>query len=332
MLRTFFTFTCNVTNLKKQWHWLAYVYCFFGVVAAFGIGNGTQINAFVSGLEGAFGEFGIKIGFESKLTIGIFLSVMIFCVFSGGSNRIGKVAEKLVPFAALIYILLCLIVLVNCRERIPSAFRNIVLGAFQPRAVTGGAIGSLLVSIRTGVARGVFTNEAGMGTASMAHAQSDVKNPLEQGYMGIVEVFIDTILICTLTAMVILCSGAEINYGQDSGILLTKSAFTLVCGKWVSVAIAICLCLFAIATVFGWGLYGMQCAIFLFGDRSIKSYILLQVAIVAISSVMRTDTLWLFAETMNGLMAIPNLIVLAKLAPQLHEITKCHPQKQMALS
>ena len=185
-------------------------------------------------------------------------------------------------------------------------------------------MGSVFVALRTGASRGVFTNEAGMGTASIAHAASEVKDPTEQGLMGIMEVFIDTIVICTMTAMVILCSGVTIPYGKDVGVELTTNAFSAVMGQWVCIPITIALCLFAFATVLGWGLYGIRCAQFLFGDGSWKSFVCLQSVTAVISSVIGTGTVWLLAETVNGLMAIPNLIVLAFLAPQLKKMTKVH--------
>ena len=200
------------------------------------------------------------------------------------------------------------------------AFRDIIAGAISPQAVTGGVVGTLFTAVRTGASRGVFTNEAGMGTASIAHAASDVKDPVEQGLMGIMEVFIDTIVICTMTALVILCSGVTIPYGQDIGVTLTTNAFSAVLGDWVCIPIAVALCCFALATVLGWGLYGIRCAQFLFGEESWKNFVYLQAVTAVISAVVGTGTVWLLAETVNGLMAIPNLIVLAFLAPQLKKI------------
>jgi AGCS family alanine or glycine:cation symporter len=196
-------------------------------------------------------------------------------------------------------------------------------------AFTGGAVGSLFVSLRVGAARGVFTNEAGMGTAAMAHATADVKEPLEQGLMGIVEVFIDTIVICTATALVILCSGVEISYGKDLGIGLTTSAFTSIFGDWVGVFLSAALCLFAFATVLGWGLYGMQCARFLFGAGSYKTFSILQAAMVVIGSVVPTQVLWLMAETVNGLMAIPNLIVLWHMIPDVSSLVDSYEKRHL---
>lgn len=302
--------------MKKKWHILAYFYCFFGVVASFGVGNATQVNTVVGGVHGALSGIAANQSFIIDLAVGVIIAILIFTVMSGGADGIGAVAERLVPLAAISYIVLCLVALFARRNEIPGAFRLIIVGAFTPRAVTGSVVGSFFVCLRIGAARGVFTNEAGMGTASMAHATSAVSEPVEQGMMGIVEVFIDTVVICTLTALVILCSGVNIPYGIDTGIQLTTQAFVSICGQWSAVLISVCLCLFAFATVIGWGLYGLQCARFLFGRGCTKTFILLQACMAVIAAFMQTKTLWLTAEIVNGLMSIPNLIVLACLMPQ----------------
>lgn len=240
----------------------------------------------------------------------------------GGVKRIGAAAEWLVPFAAVGYVLMCLIVIIGRCQNIPHAFCAILQGAFCPSAVTGGVIGSVFIALRVGTSRGVFTNEAGLGTAGIAHAAADVQHPVEQGLMGIMEVFLDTIVICTMTALVILCSGVSIPYGTDMGITLTTQAFSTVFGPWISIPITIALCCFAIATIFGWGLYGIRCAQFLFGENAWKSFVYLQAIMAIVSAVMSTETVWMLAETVNGLMAIPNLIVLAYVAPQLRRTVK----------
>jgi AGCS family alanine or glycine:cation symporter len=183
-------------------------------------------------------------------------------------------------------------------------------------------VGSFFSALQVGVSRGVFTNEAGMGTASIAHASADVRHPAEQGKMGIIEVFLDTIVICTLTALVLLCSGVEIPYGMDSGAELTGKAFSMVLGDWAGVVIALMLCLFALATVLGWGLYGARCAQFLFGEDVWRRFVWLQMGAVVLGAVMQTGTLWRLAEICNGLMALPNLIALLALSPVLAKILK----------
>lgn len=304
-------------GLGKRWNWLACLYAFFGVVASFGVGNATQINAVLGGLSSVAGTFGVEIGMTGRVILGVLLAVLITAMLRGGATRIGMAAERLVPIASMGYLLLGGIVLLVRWRYIPGAFGSIIKGAFSPKAATGGMLMSAFTALRVGVARGVFTNEAGMGTASIAHAGADVIHPADQGLMGIMEVFIDTIVICTMTALVILCSGVSIPYGTDPGILLTAASFSKVCGGWVTVPIAIALCLFALATVLGWGLYGIRCAQFLFGDSVWKCFVWLQCAAVIISATLGTGTVWLLAEIVNGLMAIPNLIAIAALSPEL---------------
>ena len=308
-------------GMGPKWKWLATVYAFFGVVAAFGVGNATQINAVITGINEAICFFGGTPTTVGNLLMGAVLAAVIAAMLLGGAKRIGRVAERLVPFAAAAYLLLGCVVLIARFQAIPTAFAAIFQGAFSPRAVTGGVVGSLLTTLRIGVSRGVFTNEAGMGTASIAHAGADVRHPAEQGLMGIMEVFLDTIVICTMTALVILVSGVPISYGTDTGVALTTTAFEAVCGGWVSVFIAAALCCFAFATVLGWGLYGARCAQFLFGGEVWRKFALLQAVTVVFSAVLNTGTVWLLSEIVNGLMAIPNLIALAALSKELRRLT-----------
>ena len=314
-------------GMGKEWHWLAGVYSFFGVIAAFGVGNATQINAVITGVDEVILFFGGTPGKKLDLLIGVILAALVSLMLLGGAKRIGALAEKLVPFASVAYLILGLGVLIVCRRQIPNAFYRIIRGAFSPGAVTGGFVGSAMMALRTGVARGVFTNEAGMGTASIAHASAKVDHPAEQGLMGIVEVFADTIVICTMTALVILCSGVDIPYGTDRGAALTTQAFAGVYGGWVSVLLAAALCCFAFATVLGWGLYGIRCAEFLFGTGAVRAFALLQAAVVVLGAVLETGTVWLLSEIVNGLMAIPNLITLAVLSPELVRLTNEYRSK-----
>lgn len=310
--------------LPKGFLPLAGMYAFFGVVAAFGVGNATQINTVVSAVRDSFSHYGFSMPQWGDFVLGIALALLIGAMLLGGASRIGRTAELLVPFAAGLYVLLGLLVLILRYDAIPDAFQAILVGAFDPKAATGGMMGSFMISLRTGVSRGVFTNEAGMGTASIAHASAEVQHPVEQGMMGIVEVFLDTIVICTFTALVILCSGVPIPYGTDAGIQLTSAAFSSVLGPWVSVVITVALCLFALATVLGWGLYGIRCAQYLFGEGVWKKFVFLQIATVIFGAVLRAETVWLLAEIINGLMAIPNLIALLALAPELIKLYKSY--------
>ena len=306
-------------GLGPRFRPLAKAYCVFGILAAFGVGNAAQINAVVTGVNGAVSRFGGEPSLSGNLLIGLILAVLAGFLLFGGAKRIGAAAELLVPVAAGCYILLCIGVLLVFRRRIPAAFSQILAGAFCPRAVTGGILGSAFQALSVGCRRGVFTNEAGMGTASIAHACAQAE-PAEQGLMGMVEVFLDTIVICTLTALVILVSGVSIPYGVDVGGELTTAAFSQVYGAGASLFLAAALILFAIATILGWGLYGSRCAQFLFGGW--KGFAAAQTAMVVLGAVLDTETVWQLSEIANGLMAIPNLICLAALTGELRRITK----------
>ena len=309
-------------GMGKPFHFLAGVYSFLGVIAAFGVGNATQINAVVTGINNVLTRFGGQASTLGNLLMGLVLAALVGASLLGGAKRIGQTAEKLVPFASMCYIVLCAVLLVLRADAVPGAFRAIVLGAFSPRAVTGGAIGSAFRALSVGCSRGVFTNEAGMGTASIAHASAEVSHPAEQGLMGIMEVFLDTIVICTMTALAILCSGVSIPYGEDVGGDLTTAAFTAVLGDWVSLFLSMFLTCFAFATVLGWGLYGARCGEYLFGPGAWKGFAVVQTVAVVLAAVMKTETVWQLAETVNGLMAIPNLIALLWLSPELRHLTK----------
>lgn len=309
-------------GMGKRWAWMGSIYCFFGVVAAFGVGNATQINAVITGINGCILTFGGTPSTLGNVLIGLGLSIAVLVLLSGGARRIGRATELLVPIAAASYLLLGLLVLILRMDAIPAAFHSIFQGAFRPEAVTGGVVGSLMITLRIGVSRGVFTNEAGMGTASIAHSSAYAAHPVEQGLLGIMEVFLDTVVICTVTALVILCSGIRIPYGSDVGVALTASAFSAVLGDWVQIFITGALCLFAFATVLGWGLYGGRCAQYLFGGEVWHRFAWLQAGTVILGAVLSTGTVWLLAEIVNGLMAIPNLIALAVLCPQVCQLIK----------
>lgn len=315
------------SGLGQRWRWLGMLYSFFGVTAAFGVGNTTQINGVISGVNRILENRGISPSLAGNFLMGLLLAAAVGGVLLGGVRRIGVVAEKLVPLVSAGYILLCLGVLILRWDGVGAAFRAIFQGAFSPKAATGGVLGSGFLALRVGCSRGVFTNEAGMGTASMAHASADVTHPVGQGLMGIVEVFLDTIVICTLTALVILVSGVAIPYGVDAGGTLTNDGFSAVYGQWVTLFLTAALCCFAFATVLGWGLYGARCAEYLFGKDSWKGFAWAQTATVVIGAVLNTEFVWLLAEILNGLMAIPNLIALILLSPELFRLTKNYSKK-----
>ena len=307
-------------GMGHRWKLLASVYCFFGVVAAFGVGNATQVNALIGGIREAASSMGADLSPKWNYILGLALAALIGTVLLGGAKRIAGTAELLIPFAAGGYLVLCVIALFLRRYLLADAFMVILEGAFSPRAVTGGMVGSVFTALRTGVSRGVFTNEAGMGTASIAHAGAEVDHPVRQGLMGIMEVFLDTIVICTMTALVILCSGVPIQYGTDAGAALTSRAFCAIFGDWAGVAIAAALCLFAFATILGWGMYGARCAEYLFGDGVWRKFALLQMIAVVLGAGLNTAMLWRVAEIVNGLMAIPNLIALWALCPKIKQL------------
>ena len=216
-------------GLKKHWHWLAYLFSAFGVLTVFGTGNATQVNTITTAIDSALYNYNLisEDGAATlNLIIGIVLAGLIALILLGGIKRIGQVTEKLVPFMAIMYILLALGVIVVHVGAVPAVFSAIIRGAFDPAAVTGGAVGSFFMSMKKGVSRGIFSNEAGLGTGSIAHACADTRKPVKQGFFGIFEVFVDTIVICTLTALVILCSGVPVGYGAAAGAELTISGFT----------------------------------------------------------------------------------------------------------
>ncbi len=314
-------------GLSRRWHPLAAIYCCFGVCASFGVGNATQVNALITGVNEAAQFFGASFSGRGNLILAAALAALIGILLLGGAKRIGNAAELLVPVVSCMYLALCAGILIQRRQAIPDALAAIVSGAFCPRAVTGGMLGSVFQTLRTGVSRGVFTNEAGMGTASIAHAAAEVTHPAQQGLMGMMEVFLDTIVICTMTALVILVSGVDIPYGVDVGAALTIQAFSEVCGDWVSVFLALALCCFAFATILGWGLYGARCAQYLFGPESWKPYVLAQSCMVILAAALNTGTVWILSEILNGLMAVPNLIALVGLRGKLYELTSEYERK-----
>lgn len=298
-------------GLKKHWHWLAYLFSAFGVLTVFGTGNATQVNTITTAIDSALYNYNLisEDGAATlNLIIGIVLAGLIALILLGGIKRIGQVTEKLVPFMAIMYILLALGVIVVHVGAVPAVFSAIIRGAFDPAAVTGGAVGSFFMSMKKGVSRGIFSNEAGLGTGSIAHACADTRKPVKQGFFGIFEVFVDTIVICTLTALVILCSGVPVGYGAAAGAELTISGFTSVYGGWVSIFTAVAMCCFAFSTIIGWGLYGTRCIEFLFGSKANKPFMLVYSLVAIVGATMNLELMWSIAETFNGLMVIPNLI------------------------
>ena len=313
-------------GLGSRWQFLAVLYSLFGVLTVFGTGNATQVNTIVTAIDSALLATGSGLNGilpTLNLIVGIVVAMMVAMVLLGGVKRIGSVTEKLVPFMALFYIVLALGVVALNYRRFPAVLASIVGGAFDPQAVTGGAIGSVFLSMQKGVSRGIFSNEAGLGTGSIAHACADTHKPVKQGMFGIFEVFADTIVICTLTAMVILCSGAPVCYGSAAGAELTISGFTATYGGWSSIFTAVALCCFAFSTIIGWGLYGSRCIEFLFHtDKVVGPFLVVYSFVSILGATVDLGLLWSIADTFNGLMSIPNLIALLLLSGTVAKLTK----------
>ena len=318
-------------GLKKHWHWLAFLFALFGVLTVFGTGNATQVNTITTAIDSALLNFNIIPESSTKvvnLVIGIIVAILVAMILLGGVKRIGRVTERLIPFMALLYIVLAFGVIILNIDRVPGVFHSIIGGAFHPASVTGGIVGSFFLSMKKGVARGIFSNEAGLGTGSIAHACADTGEPVKQGMFGIFEVFTDTILICTLTAMVILCSGIPVGYGADAGAELTISGFTATYGNWVSIFTAIALCCFAFSTIIGWGLYGSRCMEYLSSEKWVKPFMVVYALVAIVGATMDLGMLWSIAETFNGLMAIPNLIALFLLSGTVVKLVKDYFARQ----
>lgn len=312
-------------GLGPRWKWLAVLFSVLGILAVFGTGNATQVNTITTAIDSALISFGLVSAdtlHTINLAIGIFLMILVALILLGGIKRIGQVTERLVPFMALLYILLSIGVILIHIQHIPSVFSSIFQGAFSPSAVTGGAVGTMFLSLKNGVSRGIFSNEAGLGTGSIAHAAADTSEPVRQGYFGIFEVFTDTMIICTMTALVILCSGVPVNYGTAAGAELTISGFTSTYGNWVSIITAVALCCFAFSTILGWGLYGTRCIEFLFGSKANRPFMLVYSAVAILGATVDLGLLWGIADTFNGLMSIPNLIALFLLGGTMMKLVK----------
>lgn len=297
------------------WKWLAVVFAIFGSIAAFGIGSATQSNSIASSLKQSF-------GLPTYLT-GIFLVIFAAIILIGGIKRIGQFAEKIVPFMAAAYILGGLIILILNAGKIPGAFGMIFGTAFNFKAATGGFLGfGIMQAIRYGVARGVFTNEAGLGSAPIAHAASNSDHPVRQGMWGAFEVFVDTIMICSITALVILVSGIpQNNVDKLDGAALTTAAFEAGLGNGGYI-VTFGLFLFAYTTILGWCYYGEKCIEFLLGSKVILPYRVIFIATIFLGTIGGLESIWAISDTLNGLMAIPNLIALIALSGVVAKLVK----------
>ena len=318
-------------GLSKKWHFLAVLYALFGVLTVFGTGNATQVNTIVSSIHSALHNLHIiddTVDERANLIFGIFIAAFVAMVLLGGIQRIGQVSEKLVPCMAALYVILAIGVVILHINRVPAVFAMIFKSAFTPQAATGGIIGSMFLSMKKGVSRGIFSNEAGLGTGSIAHACADTNNAVHQGMFGIFEVFMDTIVICTLTALVILCGGEGIQYGVAAGAELTISGFVTTYGSWVTIFTAIAMCCFAFSTILGWGLYGARCVEFVFTTKVVKPFMIVYALVAILGATVDLGIIWGIADTCNGLMSIPNLIALFLLSGTVAKLVKDYFAKQ----
>lgn len=313
-------------GLGKKWNWLASLFAVFAALAAFGIGNATQVGSIKDSLNSMLYGFGLVSSPTGlpliNIILGVVMTLILLLVLLGGMKRLASVTELLVPFMAILYIFLGLGVIVFNVKELPGIFADIFQGAFTPAGVTGGVVGSMAISMKRGVARGIFSNEAGLGSAPIAHACADTDNPVKQGLYGIFEVFADTIVICTLTALIVLCAGQNLTYGVNCGAEMTISGFVATYGNWVSVFGAIAIICFAFSTILGWGLYGVRAVEYLFGSKIVKPYTIVFCLIAIVGATVDLGLLWDIADTLNGFMAIPNLIAIALLSPVVLKLTK----------
>ena len=314
-------------GLGEGWKWVGVLFCVFAALASFGIGNMSQVNSIVGSLNDAIDAFDPAAAGERgvlNLIFGLILAGLVALILFGGIKRIGAVAEKLIPAMSILYILFSLIVIFGHAGDIGSAFGKIFSSAFNPKAIGGAASGiALRQTVVWGLRRSAFSNEAGLGSAAIAHAAAETKSPVDQGLYGIFEVFADTIVICTLTALTIICSGVEITFGQKVGSELITAAFATIFGqKFASVFVALALMLFAFTTVLGWSLYGSRCAQYLFGLKFAKGYQVAFIIVIVVGAVASLDVVWDIADTFNGLMAIPNFIALFALSGVVAKLTK----------
>lgn len=302
-------------GLPKVCRPLAHAFAVFGVLASFGSGNAVQINTAVSAITGLVDGLPDSTLFLIRLFSGITAAVLVGAVLLGGAARISRAAETLVPAMVILYLFLAGGVIIARIERLPQAVISIFIGAFSPKAVTGGAIGSFFIAFQKGISRGVFTNEAGLGTSAMAHASADAESPIKQGLFGIFEVFVDTIVICTVTALAVLCGSTSIPYGTDPGAALTIEAFSAVYGSFARAVLTVPICFFAFTSVIGWGLYGIRCVEFLAGGKAIRPFLLVFCLSSLLGAVTSPEAVWLLSEVCNGLMALPNMLALSVLSP-----------------
>jgi AGCS family alanine or glycine:cation symporter len=300
-------------GLGKKWAWLGTLFAVFGAIAGFGIGNTVQANSVADAMYSTFGV-------DESIT-GLIIMIAVALVLVGGITRIAEVAGKLVPFMAVAYIVAGIVILIINIGDLPAAFALVINHAFTPTAAEGGFAGAAVwAAIRFGVARGVFSNEAGLGSAPIAHAAAKTNNPVRQGTIAMLGTFIDTIIVCSITGLVIITSGAWTS-GETGAALSTRAYETVLPGVGHYI-VTIGLALFAFTTLLGWSYYGERCIQFLFGTKSIMPFRLLWIFAIPIGATAQLDFVWLVADTLNGLMAVPNLIALLLLSPVVFALTR----------
>lgn len=301
--------------LPKTFYPLACIFSLCGIIASFGCGNATQINTMSSAVRGVFPKSLSlpQTAFLINISVGIISAVTVYDVLGGGAKRIGRFTEKAVPVMTVIYTVISLGVIIINIKTIPTVFYMIIKGAFNPKSVTGGVVGSVFLSFRRGVARGVFSNEAGLGTAPVAYACGQSDDAVKQGMLGIFEVFVDTVLVCTLTAVVVLSCG-NIEYGTVGVSHITLNAFVSVYGDAIRPVFCIVMCFFAFSSVIGWGFYGSCFAVFLFGNKAKKPFVIVFCTVCIIGAVSETGVIWELSEALNGIMSIPNIIAVILLS------------------
>jgi AGCS family alanine or glycine:cation symporter len=299
-------------GLHKRWHWLGVAFAIFGSLAGFGIANTVQSNSVSQVLHDSFSV--------PPLATGLVLMVLVGAVVLGGIKRISSVASWLVPMMAVSYVLMSLVVILANLEAVPGAVVTIVEGAFNPTAATGGFAGATVwAALRFGVARGIFSNEAGLGSAPIAHAAARTDQPVQQGMIAMLGTFIDTLVVCTMTGLVIVIM--DVWPSGVSGASLTTMAFAngFPGGQYI---VTLGLCLFAFTTMIGWSFYGERCVVFLFGTKAIVPFRVAWVIAIPVGTVVELEMVWLIADTLNAFMAIPNLIALILLGPLVFKLTR----------
>jgi AGCS family alanine or glycine:cation symporter len=306
-------------GMGKKWAWLGTAFAVFGAIAGFGIGNTVQSNSIAQVIEANFAV--------PTMVTGLIAMVLVGAVLMGGIKRIGSVAGALVPFMAVAYIVAGLVVLSINADQIGPAIALIIDSAFTGHAAEGGFAGAAVwMAIRFGVARGVFSNEAGLGSAPIAHAAAQTKDPVRQGLIAMLGTFLDTLIVCSVTGLVIVTSGLWTS--GESGAALTSAAFALALPGVGNYLVAISLAIFAFTTIIGWSFYGERCVEFLFGVKAIKPYRILWILAVPLGASLSLDFVWLVADTLNAMMALPNLIAIMVLSPVVFKLTREYFERQ----